>query len=325
MTITVNPRMGGREWALLIALSLLWGGAFFLAKISVGQVPPLVLVFLRAGLAALALALTLLILGQPLPRGFAVWRALAVMGLFNNAIPFGLLFWGQTHIATGLAAMLNATSPLFSAAIAHLAGQERLTRARALGALLGIGGVATMMSADLGTGAGANMWAQLACLGAALSYGIAGVFGRRHLRGVPPLGAAAGQLIASSAMVLPVMLVLAPEAWTLRPSLDVIAAVIALALLGTALAYAIYFRILATAGATNLLLVTVLIPVSAALLGGMFLGERLEARHFIGMAVIALGLAAIDGRTAARLRRALSRSRGPSDHRQAAAETAREG
>src|SRR5579862_1446634 len=145
MGTDVNLRMGGREWALLLLLSLLWGAAFFLAKISVSEVPPLLLVLLRAGIAAIALVMTLRILGQHLPRGFAAWRALAVMGVLNNAIPFGLLFWGQTHIASGLAAMLNATSPLFSAAIAQTIGQERLTPARTFGIALGIGGLAIML------------------------------------------------------------------------------------------------------------------------------------------------------------------------------------
>jgi drug/metabolite transporter (DMT)-like permease len=308
--------MGAREWALLIALSLLWGAAFFLAKVSVSEIPPVVLVFQRAGIAAVALAVVLPILGQALPRGLALWRALLVMGLLNNAIPFGLLFWGQTEIGSGLAAMLNATTPLFSAVIARLVGQERLTAGRALGVALGVGGVALMLSGTLGDNG--NLWAEIACLGAALSYGIAGVFGRRHLRGVAPLAAAFGQLAASTALVLPVMLILTPAPWTLRPSLTVIGAIVALALFGTALAYAIYFRILARAGATNLMLVTVLIPVSAALLGGLFLGERLEARHFVGMFVIALALAAMDGRPAAALRRSLASWRRRSDHRQAA-------
>jgi drug/metabolite transporter (DMT)-like permease len=305
MTMAINPRMGGREWGLLILLSLLWGGAFFCVKVSVGEIPPLALVLPRAGLAALALIAILPLLGERLPRGIAPWRALIVMGVLNNAIPFALLNWGQTHVASGLAAMLNATTPLFSAAIAQLAGQERLTPARIAGLSLGVAGLAVMLAPDPDAGS-ESLWAELACLGAALSYGIAGVFGRRHLRGLPPLAAAAGQLIASTTIMLPVVLVCVPQAWSLRPGAGVIAAVIALALFGTALAYAIYFRILATAGATNLLLVTVLIPVSAALLGGLFLGERLAARDFLGMGVIALGLATIDGRPLAALRRAVA-------------------
>jgi drug/metabolite transporter (DMT)-like permease len=300
--------MGGTEWALLILLSLLWGGAFFFGKLGVAEVPPLLLVLLRVGLAALALVAVLALTGQRLPGDWHSWRALAIMGLFNNVIPFGLIFFGQTRIPSGLAAILNATTPLFGVVIAQLAGnQERLTAPRALGVLLGVGGVAVMLAPGLTSGIGGDVLAEGACLTAALSYGIAGVFGRRYLGGIAPLATAAGQLIASSAIILPVVLVAVPELWTLRPSPGVIGAVAALALLGTALAYVIYFRILAKAGSTNILLVTLLIPVSAALPGGMFLGERLAARHFVGMAVIALGLAAIDGRPIAAARRAMGR------------------
>ncbi len=303
-----NPRMGGTEWALLVLLSFLWGGAFFLSKIAVAEVPPLLLVFLRASLAAATLVVILTIMGQRLPGDWRTWRALLVMGLFNNAIPFALLFWGQTHIPSGLAAILNATTPLWSVVIAQLAGgQERLTTQRVFGVLLGLIGVAVMLAPGFAARVGGDTLAECACLIAALSYGIAGVFGRRFLRGLAPLATAAGQLVASSAIMLPVVLLAVPDIWTIRPDSGVAMAVLGLALLGTALAYVIYFRVLATAGATNILLVTLLIPVSAALLGGLFLNEKLEARHLIGMAVIALGLAAIDGRPFMLLRRTFAR------------------
>jgi drug/metabolite transporter (DMT)-like permease len=300
--------MGGTEWALLVLLSFLWGGAFFLSKIAVAEVPPLLLVFLRASLAAATLVVILTIMGQRLPGDWRTWRALLVMGLFNNAIPFALLFWGQTHIPSGLAAILNATTPLWSVVIAQLAGgQERLTTQRVFGVLLGLIGVAVMLAPGFAARVGGDTLAECACLIAALSYGIAGVFGRRFLRGLAPLATAAGQLVASSAIMLPVVLLAVPDIWTIRPDSGVAMAVLGLALLGTALAYVIYFRVLATAGATNILLVTLLIPVSAALLGGLFLNEKLEARHLIGMAVIALGLAAIDGRPFMLLRRTFAR------------------
>jgi len=307
LTQAANPRMGGAEWALLILLSLLWGGSFFFAKLGVAELPPLLVVFLRVALAAFALGAVLALLRQPLPTDGRTWLALFAMGAVNNVIPFALFFWSQTHIASGLAAILNATTPLFGVIIAQLVGQERLTINRALGVAIGIGGVAIMLAPDPVNGFGGDTLAECACLAAAFSYGVAGVFGRRFLRDLPPLVTAAGQLMASTAIMLPVVALAVSDPWSLRPSDGAIAAVIGLALISTALAYVIYFRILAKAGSTNILLVTLLIPVSAALLGGLFLGERLATRHIIGMVVIALGLAAIDGRPIAAARRALGR------------------
>ena len=301
-----NLRMGGVEWALLILLSVIWGGAFFFGKLGVAEVPPLLLVLLRVGLAALTLLAVLVVTSQRLPMDWRIWRALLVMGVFNNVIPFALIFFGQTHIPSGLAAILNATTPLFGVVIAQLAGLERLTASRIFGVALGMAGVATMLAPGLVDGISGNLLAECACLGGALSYGIAGVWGRRTLRGLPSLVTATGQLLASSAVMVPVVLVAVPNPWSLQFSGGVVMAVAGLAVISTALAYVIYFRILAAAGSTNILLVTLLIPVSAALLGGLFLGERLEARHVEGMLVIALGLAAIDGRPYEFLRRAFS-------------------
>ncbi len=306
-----NPTMGPTEWALLVVLSILWGGAFFFGKLGVSALPPLVVALLRVGIAALTLMVVTRLLGQSLPRDRRAWRALLIMGVLNNVIPFVLILWGQTHIGPGLAAILNATTPLFGVIVAHLASrQEQLTAPRIAGVLLGLAGVAAMLGpAILGMtrpagGAGAPL-AELACLGAALSYAFAGVFGRRHLRDLPPLVTATGQLMASTAVMLPIALLATPGLLALRPAVPIMAAIVALAVLGTALAYVIYFRILAAAGSTNILLVTLLIPVSAALLGILFLGEKLAARHALGMALIALGLAAIDGRLVRLARRTL--------------------
>jgi drug/metabolite transporter (DMT)-like permease len=305
MSERANPIMGAAEWALLLVLSVLWGGAFFFGKLGVSALPPLVVALLRVGIAALVLMAVARLAGARLPRDWRTWRALFIMGILNNVIPFVLILWGQTHIASGLAAILNATTPLFGVIVAQLAGgQERLTAPRLAGVLLGLLGVAAMIGPGLTGGLAGDTLAELACLGAALSYAFAGVFGRRALRDLPPLVTATGQLVASTTILLPIVLVATPGLLDLRPALPVLAAIVALAVAGTALAYVIYFRILAAAGSTNILLVTLLIPVSAVLLGGIFLGERLEARHALGMALIALGLAAIDGRLLRRLRRA---------------------
>ena len=218
------------------------------------------------------------------------------MGLLNNALPFALILWGQTHIPSGLAAILNATTPLFTVVIAHAATvDEKLTPTRLIGVTIGLCGVAVMLGPDLLRDVGADVAAQGACLLAALSYAFAGIYGRRF-RGEPPLRIATGQLVMSSLMLAPLALLI-DRPWTLAPpSAAAWAALLGTAILSTALGYLLYFRILARAGATNVLLVTFLIPVSAILLGTLILGEQLAMRHIVGMAAIALGLAAIDGR-----------------------------
>lgn len=298
MPRSVPHTLSAPEWAMLLALSVLWGGSFFFTGIALQALPPFTLVVRRVGVAALVLNLALPLTGSRLPRTRAVWTAFAGMGLLNNVLPFCLIVWGQTHIASGLAAILNATTPLFAVAVAHLStSDERMTGNRLAGVLVGLGGVAVMIGPALLTALGTNVLAQIAVLAAALSYAVAGVFGRRFKRmGVPPVATAAGQVTASTLLMLPIALVV-DRPWTLAmPGLPVWGAVLGIATLSTALAYVLYFRILATAGATNLLLVTFLIPVSAILLGTLVLGERLDLRHYLGMALIGCGLAAIDGR-----------------------------
>lgn len=295
--------MRAREWSLLVLLSILWGGSFFFAKVALAELGPFTVVFLRVGLAALALNVVASAVGQSLWRAGTPWRQLVVMGSLNNALPFSLIFWGQTTITSGLASILNATTPLFTVLVAHaLTRDERMTVRKLFGVLAGLAGVAILIGPDLG----GSIWGQIACLAAALSYAFAGIYGRRFKAlGVQPLQAAAGQLTASAILILPIMLIV-DRPWELAapPSAVVWAALAGLALLSTALAYVLYFRILAAAGATNLLLVTFLIPVTAILLGAAFLGERLELRQFAGMGLIGLGLAAIDGRILGRLRAA---------------------
>jgi drug/metabolite transporter (DMT)-like permease len=288
--------MSGSDWLLLVLLSIVWGGSFFFAKIAVAALPPLSIVLARVAIAAAALHLLRLALGQRMAGDAALWRDFLLMGLMNNAIPFSLIFWGQKEIASGLASILNATTPLFTVLVAHLlTAEEKATPAKLCGVLFGLLGVALMLGLDFAGGLGDHLWSELAVLAAALSYAFAGVFGRRF-RGYPPLTVAAGQLTGSSILILPLAL-LVDRPWTLpMPGAGTFAALTGLALVSTAFAYVIFFRILARAGATNLLLVTFLIPVSALLLGIGFLGETLSLHHLGGMALIGLGLAAIDGR-----------------------------
>jgi drug/metabolite transporter (DMT)-like permease len=304
----IHPSMTAPEWAMLLTMSVLWGGSFFFVGIAVHELPPLTIVALRVGLAAAMLYLMLRLLGLRLPTERRAWVAFFGMGLLNNVIPFWLIVWGQTHVASGLAAILNATTPLFTVLAAHAAtNDERLTGNRIAGVLIGLLGVITIIGPAALRGLGSDMLAQLAVLAAALSYSFAGVFGRRFAQmGIAPMATATGQVTASTLMLLPLAL-LVDRPWTLpMPSAATSAAIFGLAAFSTALGYILYFRILATAGATNLLLVTFLIPVSAILLGALVLGERLSAQHFLGMVLIGAGLAAIDGRLLRLIRRPAS-------------------
>ncbi|BAI73028.1 ABC transporter [Azospirillum sp. B510] len=308
MTAPNRKPMDLTDWSLLVALSILWGGSFFFIGIAVRELPPLTVVAMRVALAALALGGLLRILGWRMPRDRRTWTAFFGMGALNNLVPFCLIVWGQTQIASGVASVLNATTPLFGVVVAHvLTRDEKMTGNRMAGVLVGFAGVAAMIGPSalnglVGAGPQSGLLPQLAVLCAALSYSFAGIFGRRFKNmGVSPLVTATGQVTASTLMLVPVAL-LTDRPWTLpMPGAATWGAVIGIALLSTALAYVIFFRVLASAGATNLMLVTFLIPVSAILLGSLFLGERLAVRHGVGMALIAGGLAAIDGRLLARL------------------------
>lgn len=291
------------EWGMLLILSVVWGGSFFFNRVAVQELPVFTVVVSRVALAAIILTVILRLRGERLPTSGRVWAAFFGMGFLNNAVPFLLIVWGQQFIASGVASILNASTPLFTVLFAHfLTTDEKLSGGRLAGVLIGFAGVAVMIGPDAFRALGSNLAAQLACLGAAVSYAFAGIFGRRfRAMGVTPITTAAGQVIASSTMLLPVMLVV-DRPWTLPvPSVAALAALVALAAVSTAFAYVLFFRILSTAGATNIVLVTFLVPVSAILLGVAFLGERLRPEHLAGMALIGAGLAAIDGRLWRRL------------------------
>jgi drug/metabolite transporter (DMT)-like permease len=276
--------MTAREWAMLMALAVVWGGSFFFNAVAVREVPVFTVVVSRVAIAALLLLTMLKIIGERLPRGWGVWSAFFGMGLLNNVIPFSLIVGGQQHIASGVASILNASTPLFTVIFAHfLTRDEKITGGKFLGVVIGFVGVAIMIGSDAMQALGTNILAQLMCLAAAISYACAGIFGRRfRSMGVGPLPTATGQVVASSVLLIPVMLVI-DQPWTLPPpSMAAIGALVGVAAISTAFAYALYFRILATAGATNLLLVTFLIPVSAILLGILFLHEILLPKHILG-------------------------------------------
>ena len=296
--LKVNRRMNGNEWLALLVLSVFWAGSFFFVGVQVKALPPFTIVSLRVGLAAIILNVLVKALGKSMPAELSAWRAFFGMGMLNNAIPFCLVVWGQSHIASGLAAILNATTPIWTVNVAHLlTNDEKMTSNRLLGIAIGFVGVVVLIGPDSLQGLGTNVLAQLAVLLAAVSYAFAGVYGRRFRRmGIEPIITATGQVTASAILLVP-LAVFVDTPWMLAvPPWPVWGAAIGAAVFSTALGYVLYFRILATAGATNLLLVTFLIPVSAILMGAYGLGEHLEIRHFAGLACIGAGLAAIDGR-----------------------------
>lgn len=301
----INSTMSRQDWAILLFLSVLWGGSFFFIEIAIPTTPPFTLVLIRVAIAAAMLWAWLLARGERLAMPPGAAAAFLILALLNNVVPFVLFAWAQQAIDGGLASILNATTPIWGVLVAHLfTADEKATPGKVAGVLLGFAGVAVMIGADLLGRIGVAAWAQLACLFATLCYALAGVWARRFRgMGVSPVAVSTGQLTASALVMAPLVLVFEPP-WSMPPpSAAAWAALVALALLCTSLAYILYFRLVASAGATNSLLVTFLIPVTAILLGALILGERLAPRHFAGMALIGVGLAAIDGRLFRRLTR----------------------
>jgi drug/metabolite transporter (DMT)-like permease len=294
----INSLMSRREWTILVALALIWGAAFFFIKVAVTHVEPLTYVWLRLTIAAGGLWLWLRWRKDRLNLSLAMWGSILVLALLNNVIPFALFGWGQRHIASGLASILNATTPIWGVLVAHLmTSDERLTPARMFGVIAGFLGVATMIGPGLLGDLGHDLVAQLACLTAALCYAVAGVWARRYkAAGIAPVKVAAGQLIAGAVVMAPVAF-LVDQPW-LRPipPLEAWGAIAVLALVCSSFAYVLYFKLIDSSGATNALLVTLLVPPTAILLGSMLLDERLSANQFAGLAFVAVGLAAIDGR-----------------------------
>jgi drug/metabolite transporter (DMT)-like permease len=296
MSQTANRSMDLATWSLLLLLGFIWGGSFFFGRIAVQHVPPMTLVLLRVALAAIALHLVFGRLPGFYQTLLSRWRELLVMGLINNAIPFTLIFLGQTEIGSGLASILNATTPLWAVLVAQVfTTDEKITAAKLIGCALGLAGMVLLIGpAALGI-ADSPLWAKLAVVGAAISYGFAASFGKRF-KGISPRVTATGQLTASTLIMLP-MAFIVDRPWTLPvPPVDVIAAILALALVSTAFAYLVFFRILSVAGATSASLVTLLVPPAAILLGILFLGETLSLTETLGLGLIALGLLSLDNR-----------------------------
>ena len=295
-----TPALGPTEWLLIGFLAFLWGGSFFFFAVIVPELPPLTVAFARVAIGGVAL-LGITALTVRVPLTLRLLGAFLIMGLLNNAIPFTLTATAQLRIDSGLASILNGTTPIFSAVLAVLVGQESFSPRRLAGVVLGFLGVVVLLGpTTLATGG--TGWSELLVLGTALSYACAGIFGRRAFQGVPPMLTATGQVVGAALLLAPVA-ALVDRPWQLAsPSPQAWAALAGIGLLCTALAYPIFFRVLRTAGATNLMLVTLLNPVSALLLGILVLGERPHWTAFAGMALIFTGLLTMDGRVLDRLR-----------------------
>ena len=294
----IRAQMNRSDWTILLVLAVIWGGAFFFINVAVRHVPPLTYVWLRVTIAAAALWIFVKARGGKLDLPRQVWGSIVLLAILNNALPFTLFGWGQTHIASGLASILNATTPIWGVLVAHFfTDDERMNPRKIAGVLLGFGGVATMIGPSLLSDVGSNTLAQLACVAAGFSYALAGVWARRFKRlGISPLSISTGQLTAAAIVMLPVSMI-AERPWThALPPMSAWAAITALAVVCTAFGYVLYFKLIEGAGATNAMLVTLLVPPVAILLGGLFLAETLAPQDFAGLALIALGLAAIDGR-----------------------------
>ncbi|HEV7250688.1 MAG TPA: DMT family transporter [Shinella sp.] len=300
--------MSIRTWGLLALLGMIWGGSFFFARVAVAYIPPATLVLLRVGIAALALHIYIAGRFGIYPTLRARWREFLLLGLINNAVPHMLIFLGQTQIGAGLAAILNATTPIFTVLIANkMTVDEKLSSQKIAGCLIGLVGTAVLIGpralAPFTGDSGPPLWAVLLPVLAAVSYGLAATYGKRF-RGVAPPVTAAGQLTASTLLMLPVSFALDTPWQIALPPLTAILAVLALALVSTAYGYILFFRIMAAAGATNTSLVTLLVPPSAILAGMLFLGEELTPLGMLGMALVLFGLVVLDGRVFARFRRA---------------------
>ena len=301
MTQKPIPEIDLTSGLLLLGLATVWGGSLFFAEVALREVPPLTVALHRVLWAVPLLFLVVLYQGIEIPRSLRAWSCYLVMGALNNAIPFSLIFWGQTSIGSGLASILNSTTAFFGVIVAGiLLVDEPLTRRKIIGALFGVFGVAAIMGLDALTSFDLRNLAQLAILGAAMSYAFAAVWGKRFLADYPPVMNAFGMLVASTLLMIPVAF-MSEGAPVLSLSAEVWASLVAVAILSTALAYLLYFKILARAGSSNLLLVALLIPPVAVGLGVTILGEKMGNDALLGFGLIAVGLLVTDGRLIARL------------------------
>lgn len=301
--MTVQKTITGRAWAEMFLLATIWGGSFLAIRVALDEVTPLTSVAHRTGWAMLVLWGVVALMRLPVPRDPRIWVGFLGMGLLNNAIPFGLMAWGQLYIETGLTSILNASTAIFGViAAAVFLVDERMTRRKAIGVVLGFFGVATAIGLENFTNFDPRSLAQLAVIAGTVSYALAGVWARHFLTGLPPQVAAAGMLTGATLITLPLAWIVdGPISLDLGPV--TVTAIAYYAGIATAGAYLLYYRVLAIAGSGNLMLVTLLVAPVAITLGAVVRDESLSPNAFIGFALLALGLIILDGRVWARITR----------------------
>ena len=303
--MTQSPKLDGTGWLLIGILSILWGGAFFLIEVGLRSYPPITLVFMRLALAVPPMWIAMRLMGERLPTEPRIWGLLAIVGALNCALPFILFFWGQQYLDSGYASILNATTPLWGVITAHfLTSDEKATPARIIGVLVGMAGIVVMVGPEAMKGLSNNLLAQIACIVSTIFYSFAAIYGRRLSQSeLTPMAVATGQTLVAALMMVPIVAVM-DQPWAMpTPRLDSTLAGITLALLSTALAYTLYFRLIDRSGASNAQLVAFLMPILAVILGIAFLGESLTGGQIAGAGLIAVGLAILDGRLVTRFQK----------------------
>jgi drug/metabolite transporter (DMT)-like permease len=290
-------RMGAVDWGLIALQSMLWGSSYFFIALVKSEVPPLSIAAFRTLPAAAVLLAIVLSLGYRLPATWAEWRLFIGFSVFNTVLPFLLIVWGQARATGGMAAILNATAPLFGIFLAHLlTHDERLSWTKAAGIVVGITGVGILMAHDLVAGASADLLARLSLIAAPLCYTCANIFVRRRLGSYPPFVIAVMQMLGAVIVAMPLALII-DQPWAVPlPSGTTLLAIAGMGVLGSALPSLCHFTVLQRAGATNASLVTLIMPLTPILLGWVFLGERLGGHDIAGALVIAAALLIIDGR-----------------------------
>ena len=293
--------LGTAEWLLIMLHSVLWGASFFFGAVAIREIPSLTITGFRAIPASIIVVGVCLSMGLAIPLRAGYWGRMFVLGILNNIAPMLLILWAQHQVASGVAAVFNATTPLFVVVIAHFASaDERFSWNKGLGLLVGIAGVSVLVGTNVTSGTTGGVLAKAALLAAAMCYALAGIFARRTSREAPFV-IAAGQLLAALAMALPLALIVDRPFALPMPSAVAMGAVLGIGIFSSALASLVYFTVIKRAGATNGLLVTLLLPITPLVLGALFLGEHVSGREFAGAGIIALALVILDGRLLRRL------------------------
>ena len=304
MSKSINQHMSLCDIVTLIVLSVLWGGSFFFVEVLIDHLPPFSLVTMRVGLAALGLWLIVLALRLPIPKSIVEWRALLIVGILNNALPFSLIVWGQTQISSGLASIFNAMTPFFTVLVAGAyLTDERITPQKLFGILLGFVGVIILIGPDALNGVTGSVYGQFAVIGAAISYAFAAVYSRRFMEwGISPVVITTGQATTATLILIPIALITDGPLHQVTLPITAISALLGLAFFSTVIAYLLYFRLIQSAGATNAALVALLNPISAIVLGVTLLGETFSPLQAVGMITVLIGLLAMDGRVFRKVR-----------------------